>query len=195
MPYISLSRPQASTCHLHLAPSSHLPTHPVLPGCYRAQALGSPCQTSSLHCSSVSRMVKYMFQCYSLKSSHPLLLPLSPKVCSLCLCLLCCPACRTVSIIILDSINSVHSVMSDQLFVTPWTATHQASLSITNSQNLLKLMFIESVMPSSCVVPFSSHLQSFPAFGSFPMSQFFASGGQSIGVSASASVLPMNIQY
>ena len=47
---------------------------------------------------------------------------------------------------------------------------------------------------SSSVVPFSSHLQSFPASGSFLMSQLFASGGQSIGVSASASVLPMNIQ-
>ena len=47
---------------------------------------------------------------------------------------------------------------------------------------------------SSRVVPFSSHLQSFPASGSFPMSQFFTSGGQSIGISASASVLPMNIQ-
>ena len=47
---------------------------------------------------------------------------------------------------------------------------------------------------SSSVVPFSSRLQSFPALGSFPMNQFFASGGQSIGVSASASVLPMNIQ-
>ena len=47
---------------------------------------------------------------------------------------------------------------------------------------------------SSSVIPFSSCLQSFPASGSFPMSQFFASGGQSIGVSASASVLPINIQ-
>ena len=47
---------------------------------------------------------------------------------------------------------------------------------------------------SSSVVPFSSCLQSFPASGSFPMSQFFASGGQSIGVSASPSVLPMDIQ-
>ena len=47
---------------------------------------------------------------------------------------------------------------------------------------------------SSSVVPFSSCLQSFPASGSFPMSQFFSSGGQSIGVSASTSVLPMNIQ-
>ena len=47
---------------------------------------------------------------------------------------------------------------------------------------------------SSSVVPFSSCLQSFPASGSFPMSQLFASGGQNIGVSASTSVLPMNIQ-
>ena len=47
---------------------------------------------------------------------------------------------------------------------------------------------------SSSVIPFSSCLQSFPASGSFPMSQFFASGGQSIGGSASTSVLPMNIQ-
>ena len=47
---------------------------------------------------------------------------------------------------------------------------------------------------ASSVVPFSSHLQSCPASGSFPMSQFFTSGGQSIGISASASVLPMNIQ-
>ena len=78
-----------------------------------------------------------------------------------------------------------------QLFVTPWTAAHQASLSITNSQSWLKLMSIESMMPSS-VVPFSSCLQSFPASGSIQMSQFFASGGQSIGVSAS--VFPMNIQ-
>ena len=47
---------------------------------------------------------------------------------------------------------------------------------------------------SSSVVPFSSHLQSFSASGSFPMSKFFASGGQNVGVSALVSVLPMNIQ-
>ena len=81
------------------------------------------------------------------------------------------------------------------LFATPWTATRQASLSITNSWSLLKLMSIESVMPSNHhAVPFSSRLQSFPASGSFPMSQLFTSGGQSIGVSASTSVLPMNTQ-
>ena len=95
-----------------------------------------------------------------------------------------------------DWISSVtHSVVSDS--ATPWTAACQASLSITNSRSLLKLMSIESVMPSNhlmCVVPLSSCLQSFPASESFPMSQFFATGGQNIGVSASASVLPMNIQ-
>ena len=81
--------------------------------------------------------------------------------------------------------------------MTPWTAARQASLSITNSQSLIKLMSIESVMPSNHLIfccPLSSHLQSFPASRSFLVSQFFASGGQSIGVSASASVLSMNIQ-
>ena len=73
----------------------------------------------------------------------------------------------------------------------------QASLSITNSQGLPKLMSIESVMHltiSSSVIPFSSCPQSFPASGSFQMSQLFTSGGQNIGVSASTSVLAMNTQ-
>ena len=83
------------------------------------------------------------------------------------------------------------------LFATPWIAAHQASLSFTFSQSLLKLMSTESVMPSNHLIlccPFSSCLQSFPAAQSFPMSQLFASGGQTIGAPASASVLPINIQ-
>ena len=82
------------------------------------------------------------------------------------------------------------------LFATPGTTARQASLSITNSQSPPKPMSIESVMPSnlSSIVPFSSCPQSFPASGSFPMSQLFTSGGQRIGVSASTSVLPMNTQ-
>ena len=91
---------------------------------------------------------------------------------------------------------SVQSLSCVQLFMTPWTAACHASLPITISWSLLKIMSVESVMPSS-VVPFSSCLQSFPASASFPMSQSsdtLASGGQSIGASASASVLPMNIQ-
>ena len=95
------------------------------------------------------------------------------------------------------NISSVQSLSCVWLFATPWTAACQASLSIANAQSLLKLMSIESVMPStisSSVVPCSSCLQSFPAPWSFPVSQFFTSGGQSVGVSPSVSVLPMNIQ-
>ena len=78
-----------------------------------------------------------------------------------------------------------------------WTAAHQASLSFTLSWNLLKPRSIELVMPSNhliSVVSISSCLPSFPESGSFPLSQFFEKGGQSLGASASAPVLPMNIQ-
>ena len=89
--------------------------------------------------------------------------------------------------------SSVQSLSRVWLFATPWIAARQASLSITNSQSTPKLMCIELVMPStisSSVVPFFSCLQPLPALESFPMSQLFAWGGHSIGVSASAPVLP-----
>ena len=94
-------------------------------------------------------------------------------------------------------LSSVQSLSPVQLFATPWTTTCQASLPITNSRSPPKSMSIESVIPfniSSSVVPFSFCPQSVPASGSFQMSQLFASGGQSTGVSASASILPMNTQ-
>ena len=84
-----------------------------------------------------------------------------------------------------------------QLFVTPWTAAHQASLSFTISWSLLKLMSIESVMPSKHLIFFYPLLllpSIFPPSGSFPMSRLFTSGDQSIGVSASTSVIPLNTQ-
>ena len=87
------------------------------------------------------------------------------------------------------------SVMSDS--VTPWTAACQASLSITNSQvysDSCPLSQWCHPAISSSVVPFSSCPQSFPASWSFQMRQYFTSDGQSVRVSASASVLPMNIQ-
>ena len=92
--------------------------------------------------------------------------------------------------------SSVQSLSCVQLFVTPWTAAGQASLPITNSQSLLKLMSIAwcHLTISSSVILFSSCIQSFSASGSFPMSQFFTLGGQSIGVSVSSSVLPVYIQ-
>ena len=88
--------------------------------------------------------------------------------------------------------SSVQLLRHVQLFVTPWTAAHQASLSTTNSRIPPKPTSIESVMPSNHLIPFSSCPQSFPVSGSFQMSQLFASGGQNTGVSVSTSVLPMN---
>ena len=83
------------------------------------------------------------------------------------------------------------------IFATPWTTACQASLSITNSQSLLKLMSIMSVMPSNHLHPLSS--PSPPAFNLFQhqcpfQSQFFTSGGQSNGASAWASVFTVNNQ-
>ena len=93
--------------------------------------------------------------------------------------------------------SSVQLLCRVRLFETPWTEAHQASLSITNSRSMLNSCPLSRWCHptiSSSDVPFSSCLQSFPASGSFPKSQFFASSGQSIGVSALASVLSMNIQ-
>ena len=80
-------------------------------------------------------------------------------------------------------------------FVTPWVAACQVSLSPTISQSLVRFMATESVMTSNHLIlcrPLLLCFQSFPASGSFPMSQLFASGGQSIG--AWALVLPMSIE-
>ena len=93
----------------------------------------------------------------------------------------------------------VHSPSHIQLFVTPRTATHQASMSLTISWSL-------STCPISCPLYQCRHPansssdtvffcpQSFPASGTFPMSQLFTSSDQNAGASASASVLPMSIQ-
>ena len=93
--------------------------------------------------------------------------------------------------------SSVQSLSHVWLFVTPWTAARQASLSIINCWSLLKPMSIKLVMPSNHLIlcrPLLLLPSIFPASGSFAMSQLFTSGGQSIGTSTSASVLPMNVQ-
>ena len=94
------------------------------------------------------------------------------------------------------NIISVQSLSRVQLFATPWTAALQASLFTTLRVYSNSCPLNQWCHPtiSSSVVPFSSRLQSFPASGSFQMSYLFASGGQSIRVSALASVIPMNIQ-
>ena len=91
-----------------------------------------------------------------------------------------------------SSVAQLHLTLCD-----PMDRSTPGPPSITSSQSLLKLMSIESMIPSNHLIlchPFSSCLQSFPKTGSFQMSQLFVSGDHNIGVSASASVLPMNIQ-
>ena len=81
--------------------------------------------------------------------------------------------------------------------MTPWTAACQASLSFTISRSLLKFTSIELMMQSNHRIlchPFCFLPSIFPSIRVFSVSQLFASGGQSIGVSASASVLPKNVQ-
>ena len=92
----------------------------------------------------------------------------------------------------------VQSLSPVQLFAIPWTAVYQATLFSTVSQTLLQFMSIELVMLSNhCILchPLLLLPSIFArASGAFPVSQFFTSGGQHIGASASASDLPVNIQ-
>ena len=95
----------------------------------------------------------------------------------------------------LFQISSAHSAMSDSLI--HHGLQHARILCHHQSRSLLKLMCIETVMPSNQLIhhhPLHFLPQSFPASESFPMNQFFTSGGQSIGATASASVFPMNIR-
>ena len=123
-------------------------------------------------------------------SPSPLLSP-CPWVYSPCLFLHCCPVNKFFS-----SVQFSRSVISDSLW--PHEPQHSRppcpspTLGVHPNPCPLSQWFHPTI--SSSVVHFSSCPQSFPASGSFPMSQFFSSGGQSIGVSASTSVLPMNIQ-
>ena len=112
---------------------------------------------------------------------------------------MCVPSSLSISLLtgISDEIRSVQSLSRVWLFEITWTAGHQTSLSIANSRvhsNSCPLSQWCHPAISSSVVPFSSCPQSLPASESFPVSQLLAWGGQSIGVSASASVLPKNTQ-
>ena len=96
----------------------------------------------------------------------------------------------------ISSVQFTHSVVSNSLWPHGLQHNRLACLSPTPracSNSYLLCRWCHMTISSS-VIPFSSYLQSFPASGSFQMSQFFTSGGQRIGVSALASVFPMNIQ-
>ena len=91
------------TCVPHAEHPSHLPPYPISQGHPSASALSTLSHSSNLDWRSVSHMIIHMFQCYSLKSSHPHLLPQSSKDCSIHLCLFCCLAFRITVTIFLNS--------------------------------------------------------------------------------------------
>ena len=90
LPYTDIKQPRVYIFPPVLNPPPHLPPHPIPLGCPSAPALSVLFHASILEWSSISHMVTYMFQCYSLKSFRPRLLPQSPRVCSLHLSLFCC---------------------------------------------------------------------------------------------------------
>ena len=104
LPYIDMNQPCVYMCSPILKPPSHLPPHSIPLGYPRAPALSALLHELNLHWSSILHMVIYMFQCYSLKSSHPCLLPHSPKVCSLHLYFFCCLAYRVTITVFLSFI-------------------------------------------------------------------------------------------
>ena len=197
--YINMNLPQVYTCSPSWTPL--LPPSPYHPsGSFQCTSPKHPVSwiKSGLVIHFIYDIIHVSMPFFQIIPPSPS--PTSPKDCSIHLCLFSWLAYRVIVTIFLNSIymHSVqfsHSVMSDS--ATPWITAHQASLSITNSRSLLKLMSIESVMPSNhliLVVHFSSCPQSLPAPQSFPMSQLFAWGGQSTGVSTLASFLPKKSQ-
>ena len=112
-----MNQPWVYMCPPILNPS-RLPPHSIPLGCPRALALSALLHASNLHWSSILRMVIYMFQCCSLKSSHPRLLPHSPKVCSLYLCLFCCLVYRVIVTVFLNSIYMHYYMIFVFFFLT-----------------------------------------------------------------------------
>ena len=102
LPYTGMNQPRVYMCPPSQSPSL-LPPHPIPLGCPSAPVLSALFHAWNLDWWSISHMVIYMFQCCSLKSSHPRLFPQSPKVCSLHLCLFCCLARRVIVTIFLNS--------------------------------------------------------------------------------------------
>ena len=104
LPYIDMNQPCMYMCSPILKPPSHLPPHSITQIHPRALSLSALLHELNLHWSSILHMVIYMFKCYSLRPSHPCLLPQSPKICSIHLCLFFCLAYRVIITIFLNFI-------------------------------------------------------------------------------------------
>ena len=114
----SVKPQRESAMGVHVFPILTLPPYPVSQGHPSAPALSTLLHALNLDWWSVSHMIIYMFQCCSLKSSHPRLLPQSPKVCSLHLCLFCCLTYRVIVTIFLNSKLLAAATKSLQLCLT-----------------------------------------------------------------------------
>ena len=121
LPYIDMNQPRVYMC-APSQPPSHLPPHPIPLSCPSAPAVSALLHASNLDWRSISHMVIiYMFQYYSLKSSHPHLFPQSPKVCSLYLCFFSCLAYRVIVTIFLNSIYMHQYTLLVFFFLTYFT--------------------------------------------------------------------------
>ena len=116
------------TCVPHHELLSYLPPYSTPQGSPLVSALNAPLHASNVPRSSILHMVIYMFQSYSLKSSHPRLLPHSPKVCSLYLCLFCCLVCRVIVTVFLNSIYMHSYTILLFLFLTYFTLYNRLKL-------------------------------------------------------------------
>ena len=184
LPYIIMNQPQGYMCPLPLEPPSHLPFHPPPLGCHR-ELDWVPCVTQQIPTGCLF-YIQYIFPYYSLHSSFPFLPTPFPQVCSLCLHLHWYPANRFISIIFLGSIpfssfQFSRSVVSDSLQPHEPQHARPPCPSPTPGVHPNPCLLSQWCHPAiSSSVPFSSCPQSFPASGSFPMSQFFTSGGVSV---------------
>ena len=116
------------TCVPHPEPPSHLPPHPIPQGHPSAPALSILSHALNLDWRSISHMIIYMSQCYSLKSSHPCLLPESPKDCSLHLCLFNCLAYWVIVTIFLNSIYMCQYTVSVFFFLSYFTLYNRVQI-------------------------------------------------------------------
>ena len=123
LPYVDMNQP-GCTC----VPRPDPPPSPLYPSGVPQSACLSAFHASNLHWSSVSHMVIYMFQCCSLKSSHPRLLPQSLKVCSLYMCLFCCLVYRVIVTIFLNSIYIYALIYCIGVFLSDFTMYNRLQL-------------------------------------------------------------------
>ena len=134
----------------HPDPPSHLLPHPIPQGHPSAPALSTLSHALNLDWRSISYMIIYMFQCYSLKSSHPRLLPQSPKDCSIHLCLFCCFAYRVIGTVFLNSIYMCYYTVLVFFFLTYFTLNNRLQF-LPPHLNWLKCVLLNSWVIFHCV--------------------------------------------